>query len=82
MDREHQKKLIALFQAWSGESVTDLQALPPSGSYREYFRLIGDGETRAIGTYNTDRKENIAFLTFCKHFRKMDAMYRKSTLKT
>jgi aminoglycoside/choline kinase family phosphotransferase len=70
LDREYQKKLIALFQAWSGESVTDLQALPPSGSYREYYRLIGDGETRAIGTYNTDRKENIAFLTFSKHFRK------------
>ncbi|HDR04199.1 MAG TPA: phosphotransferase enzyme family protein, partial [Candidatus Marinimicrobia bacterium] len=47
-----------------------MQALPPSGSYREYYRLISDGEKRAIGTYNTDRKENIAFLTFSKHFQK------------
>jgi len=42
--------------------------LPPSGSYREYCRLKNDKRT-VIGAFNTDVKENTAFITFTNHFR-------------
>ncbi len=41
--------------------------LPHSGSYREYVRL-GNGDFTAIGTWNSDVKENKAFLSFSRHF--------------
>lgn len=49
------------------ESVT-IEALPPSGSYREYVRLTSP-HFKAIGTWNEDEKENMAFIEFSKHFR-------------
>ena len=49
------------------ESVT-VEALPPSGSYREYIRLTSP-HFKAIGTWNEDEKENNAFIEFSKHFR-------------
>ncbi|HEO65751.1 MAG TPA: phosphotransferase enzyme family protein, partial [Spirochaetes bacterium] len=36
---------------------------------REYYRITGSNIT-AIGVYNADHKENIAFLSFTKHFYK------------
>jgi len=39
--------------------------LPQSGSYREYAR-ISDGKHTVIGAWNSDVKENIAFLTFSR----------------
>ena len=42
--------------------------MPPSGSHRIYFRLLSENNT-AIGTYNLDRQENAAFLSFSKHFK-------------
>lgn len=41
--------------------------LPPSGSYRRYFRLESDSIS-AIGVMNEDKKENKAFVEFSKHF--------------
>jgi len=49
------------------ENVT-VEALPPSGSYREYIRLTSP-HFKAIGTWNDDEKENNAFVEFSKHFR-------------
>ena len=43
--------------------------LPASGSYREYCRLINSNRT-VIGAYNSDIKENTAFLSFTSHFLK------------
>ncbi len=54
--------------SWSGEEVTHMDELPPSGSSREYVRISGTKKT-AIGVSNPDVKENIAFLTFSRHFR-------------
>jgi aminoglycoside/choline kinase family phosphotransferase len=60
--------LIKLFEEWSGDEARSYVALPLSGSYRRYFRISGR-EKSAIGTYNTDRKENVAFLEMSKHFK-------------
>lgn len=46
-----------------------VEQLPQSGSYRQYFRLTNN-EISAIGVYNEDKKENKAFVDFCKHFHK------------
>jgi aminoglycoside/choline kinase family phosphotransferase len=46
-----------------------VEKLPQSGSYRQYFRL-SNNEISAIGVYNEDKKENKAFVFFCKHFFK------------
>jgi len=62
-----EQRLIELFEKWSGERGDSINPLPPSGSYREYYRILGRTKT-AIGAYNPDKKENIAFLTFSKHF--------------
>lgn len=69
MEREKELHLRQLFETWSGEPVTNIRPLPPSGSYREYYRLSSSGY-QAIGVYNADRKENIAFLEFTRHFLK------------
>ncbi len=60
--------LIPLFEAWAGERAVRFQALPPSGSNREYYRIGGPKKT-AIGVYNPDPKENRAFIEFSKSFQ-------------
>jgi aminoglycoside/choline kinase family phosphotransferase len=61
--------LTALFESWAGEEHTSFHPLPPSASYREYYRISGATKT-AIGVFNRDRKENEAFLSFTRHFLK------------
>ncbi|HBX49659.1 MAG: phosphotransferase enzyme family protein [Bacteroidetes bacterium RIFOXYA12_FULL_35_11] len=61
------QKLRILFEKWAGEDVESISILPQSGSYREYYRIIG--ETRnVLGVYNADKKENRAFYKFTEHF--------------
>jgi len=43
--------------------------LPVSGSYRKYFRLERQGSS-VIGVFNDDWKENEAFISFTKDFRR------------
>ena len=62
-----EKKLLLLFEKWAGETAKTLSKLPQSGSDREYYRISGSTKT-AIGVYNSDSKENRAFLSFTKHF--------------
>lgn len=66
---EIEKKLAGLFEKWSGKKPELVLPLAPSASPRIYYRL-SNGNTTAIGTYNLDKKENNAFLTFSKHFYK------------
>jgi aminoglycoside/choline kinase family phosphotransferase len=68
LETDTKARLIKLFEEWSGEKARSYAALPPSGSYREYFRISGRDKT-AIGVYNNDYKENVAFLTFSEHFK-------------
>ena len=52
-----------LYKKWSGEEANTINQLPESGSDRIYFRLSGKTK-KAIGVYNSDSKENKAFLNF------------------
>lgn len=61
------ENLIQLFESWSGEKCTLFQPLPPSGSYRIYYRLQGRRKN-AIGVFNNDLKENRAFIKFSEQF--------------
>lgn len=57
-----------LFHKWSGNVAEKVAPLPPSGSYRKYFRITGGSHT-AIGAMNPDTRENNAFIAISKHFR-------------
>lgn len=67
MNKNTKIKLIELFEKWADEKHIEFIEMPPSGSYREYYRIIGKSK-KAVGVYNSDKKENFAFLTFTKHF--------------
>ena len=71
MITEHLKSnLESIFERWSEEPAVSIDEMPAHGSDRKYYRIYG--KTRlAIGTYNPDLKENIAFLSFSKHFRQI-----------
>jgi aminoglycoside/choline kinase family phosphotransferase len=59
--------LKSIFEKWANEKCEKIITIPQSGSYREYYRLVGSTKN-AIGVYNEDLKENRAFLSFTKHF--------------
>ena len=60
--------LSNLFEQWAGEPPTLVLPLAPSASPRIYYRLSSKNKV-AVGAYNLDKKENIAFLAFSKHFK-------------
>ena len=62
--------ICKLFQKFSGSLPDEIIALPPSGSYRKYYRLKLKERT-FIGVYNEDLKENKAFISFTNHFLKL-----------
>ena len=59
--------LNLIFEQWANEKAQKIYTIPQSGSYREYYRIIGPQKT-AIAVYNEDLKENKAFISFSKHF--------------
>ena len=59
--------LNKIFEDWANEKVVEINMIPQSGSYREYYRIKGPTKT-AIGVCNEDLKENAAFLSFTKSF--------------
>lgn len=61
------ENLKQLFLRWAGEEALTVFPLPLSGSARRYFRLQS-GEHTAMGVYNSDVKENQAFIAFTSHF--------------
>ncbi|KAA3614863.1 MAG: phosphotransferase enzyme family protein [Calditrichaeota bacterium] len=69
MDSIVKNSLSEMFERWAKEKVKSFTALPAHGSYRRYFRITGETK-QAIGVFNEDIKENIAFLNFSKHFLK------------
>ena len=71
MKTTDKNEIIQLFENQFKEKVDSFELLPPSGSYREYCRLVNDNRS-VIGAFNEDVKENTAFLTFTSHFRSKD----------
>lgn len=67
---EIEQHLSELFVQWCGEIPTHIFPLPASASYRRYFRLQ-NAEYTAIGAYNTDIKENNAFVELTRHFNEL-----------
>lgn len=63
-----EQALSDLFEKWSGETPDLILPLAPSASYRIYYRLQSKNHA-AIGAHSPNRKENIAFLSFSKHFK-------------
>lgn len=61
--------LASLFEQWAGVAPDLILPLAPSASPRIYYRLSAKDKV-AVGAYNTDKKENIAFLSFSHHFKK------------
>ena len=61
------QNLYSIYEDWADEKAIEINTIPQSGSYREYYRIIGHSKT-AIGVYNEDIKENKAFLSFTRHF--------------
>ena len=64
-----EQNLKNLFEGWSKEKPKNIIPLAQSGSYRKYFRIIG-AEKACIGVFNSDKKENKAFISLTKHFLK------------
>ena len=60
------------FQSYKSDAINSLEKLPKSGGDRIYFRIKAGGDSY-IATYNENIKENIAFLNFTRHFKKIKA---------
>jgi len=71
MKKNIEQNIIKLFEESTGEQLVRTELIPPSGSYRQYIRLIGKNQT-VMGVYNADKKENKAFITFSRHFKSKD----------
>lgn len=67
MEQSAQSRLALLFEQWSGEKIISITQLPPSGSYRYYYRMVSDTK-KVLGAINQDIKENKAFLEFSRFF--------------
>lgn len=68
MELKIKDQLISLYESHFKEEVSFFEQLPGSGSYREYARMKSTGH-QVIGAYNSDIRENQAFLEFSAHFR-------------
>ena len=64
------KAIKVLFKNFKNLEFDNIELLPSSGSYRQYYR-IKSCENSYIAAYNKDKKENIAFLGFTKTFLKL-----------
>ena len=69
MNNPETSKLLKLFNNNFNETPEQIILLPVSGSQRKYYRIITKTNTY-IGTYNEDKKENIAFLSITDYFLK------------
>jgi aminoglycoside/choline kinase family phosphotransferase len=58
-----------LYFSWSHKHASSIVPLPESGSYRRYYRITCDERT-VMGVYNTDNRENDAFLYLNRHLLK------------
>ena len=69
MEKDKLAVLALMFEKWCGIEPQQISFLPQSGSYRSYCRMKA-GSFSALGAWNSDARENDAFLSFSKNFRK------------
>lgn len=69
MSPDIQTRLQHLYRRWAGHAPDRIVSIPADGSTRRYFRIYGDASS-VIGAFNPNRKENIAFLTLSRHFKR------------
>jgi len=69
VEKEKVVFLAKMFENWCGSEPQNISFLPPSGSYRSYCRMKA-GSFSALGAWNSDARENDAFLSFSRSFRK------------
>ena len=67
MNKLIKDNLIQLYINNIGNEVKEIESLPGSGSYRQYYRIHAES-SNCIGVYNNDIKENKAFFGFTQHF--------------
>ncbi len=65
------EELDKLFLDWTGMEADAIRPLPPAGSSRSYYRLLGSCKS-AIGVWGRDLKENRAFIEFTRYFLDKD----------
>lgn len=66
---DQQLILKQLFEKWAIEDVNSIKPLPISGSARKYYRISGKTKT-VIGAYNPEERENVAFISFSRYFKR------------
>ncbi len=66
-----EEQLKLLLEKQCRQKLLRLEPLPAHGSARKYFRLYTSRQTY-IGTHNSDKAENAAFLSFSRHFQKFN----------
>lgn len=69
MEKEKVAVLAQMFANWCGREPQQISFLPQSGSYRSYCRMQA-GAFSALGAWNSDARENDAFLSFSRSFLK------------
>lgn len=60
--------LRSMAQSLKNQTVTDITALPKSGSHRAYYRIVFQDGSTLIGAFNDDIEENRAFFTYTRFF--------------
>ena len=66
------ENIKAFFTGFTSNEITSFEKLPKSGGDRIYFR-IATADKSYIATYNENIKENIAFLHFTDHLKKINS---------
>jgi aminoglycoside/choline kinase family phosphotransferase len=69
MNETIQNNLVELFETTFEEKVIQIEHIPASASDRRYVRMASENRN-IIGSYNSNKKENISFVAFTKHFIK------------
>lgn len=68
LNEKNLNNLKDLFFKWALENVQEIKELPSSGSYRKYYRITGNSHV-AVGAFNNNPAENLAFINLSHHFR-------------
>ncbi|MEO8762813.1 MAG: RNase adapter RapZ [Ginsengibacter sp.] len=66
------ENIRTFFKSFNSNEIKKFDKLPQSGGDRVYFRITTNDKSY-IATYNENVKENLAFLNFTWHLKKVDA---------